>query len=294
MSFSTLTPITAEYEQLILDIDDDVATLTLNRPEVVNCLSMQLSDELMRAVEQVRQSKQIKVLVIRGAGGNFCAGDDLKEMPQWGDSNDVFRRVRFYQDMAYAIEELDKITLSAVDGFAVGGGLEVTMATDFVIATQRARWGMPEVDWGITPGWGGTTRMARLIGRRRTKEINLLGALHPAATAVEWGLWNRVVGNDELDSAVAGFIELLRTKNHQSVRQLKYIINKGVECDLYTAQAMEALSAAWTSELNWNRPVPDHDAGAGLAAFRDKSALLERRRNLATPFWTDWPGTAGK
>ena len=73
-----------------------------------------------------------------------------------------------------------KTTIAAVDGYAVGGGLEITMAVDFVIATERARFGMPEVDWGITPGWGGTTRMARLIDRRRTKEINLLGAIHPA------------------------------------------------------------------------------------------------------------------
>lgn len=290
MSFSTLTPVNVQYEQLILDIDADVATITLNRPESVNCLSMKLSDELAQAVEQVRQSKDIKVLVLKGAGGNFCAGDDLKEMPHWGDSNDVFRRVRFYQDMAYALEELDKVTVCAVDGFAVGGGLEITMATDFVIATERARWGMPEVDWGITPGWGGTTRMARLIGRRRTKEINLLGALHPAATAVQWGLWNRVVGNGELDSALAQLIEVLRSKNMQSVRQLKYIINKGAECDLYTAQAMEALSAAWSAELNGLSGAPDHD-GKGLEAFREKNALLQRRRGLAQPFWTDWPGT---
>ena len=187
MSFSTLTAVSVPFEQLVFE-EGDVAYITLNRPDVVNCLSMKLSDEIVAAVEMVRQSCTIKTLVIRGAGDNFCAGDDLKEMLHWGDSNQVFRRVRFYQDMAYAIEELDKTTIAAVDGYAVGGGLEITMACDFVIATERAKFGMPEVDWGITPGWGGTTRMARLIGRRRTKEINLLAALHPAKTAVAWGL----------------------------------------------------------------------------------------------------------
>ncbi len=293
MSFATLSPVDARFEQLLLEEKGDLIVITLNRPEVVNCLSMQLSDEIMKAVERARQSAKAKIVVIRGAGGNFCAGDDLKEMQTWGDSNEVFRRVRFYQDMAYAIEELDKTTIAAVDGYAVGGGLEITMACDFVIATEGAKWGMPEVDWGITPGWGGTTRMARLIGRRRTKEINLLGALHPAITAVEWGLWNRVVPNDNLDAEVNALVELLRTKNHQGVRQLKYIINKGVECDLYTAQAMEALSAAWSAELNNMGHPADHDAGAGLVAFKEKNDLLQKRRSIAKPFWTDWPGVRG-
>lgn len=285
MSFSTLNAVDVSFEQLIFENKGDVAYITLNRPDVVNCLSMRLSDEIVAAVEMVRQSRTLKTLVIKGSGDNFCAGDDLKEMPSWGDSNQVFRRVRFYQDMAYAIEELDKTTIAAVDGFAVGGGLEITMACDFVIATERARFGMPEVDWGITPGWGGTTRMARLIGRRRTKEINLLAALHPAKTAVEWGLWNRVVPNDKLDEEVNALVDLLRTKNQQSVRQLKYIINKGVECDLYTAQAMEALSAAWSAEVNDMGKVPDHDHGSGLVAFKEKNELLRTRRNAAKDFW---------
>lgn len=286
MSYSTLTPVKINFEQLIYQEKGDLATITLNRPEIVNCLSMQLSDELMAAAEMARQSTTLKTVVIRGAGDNFCSGDDLKEMPRWGDSNQVFRRVRFYQEMAYALEELDKTTICAVDGFAVGGGLEITMACDFVIATERSRFGMPEVDWGITPGWGGTTRMARLIGRRHTKEINLLGALHSAHTAVEWGLWNRVVPNDALDGELDALVNLLRSKNQQSLRQLKYIINKGVECDLYTAQAMEALSAAWSAELNGMGAVPDHDQGAGLVAFRDKNDLFENRRDLARDFWT--------
>src|SRR5947208_8387985 len=133
--------------------------------------------------------------------------------------------------MANQIEELDKITIAAVDGYAVGGGLEITMACDFVIATERAVWGMPEVDSGITPGWGGTTRMARLIGRRMTKEINMLGALHPARRAVELGLWNRAVPNGELERHVEQLLEVLASKNQQALRQLKFIINKGVETD---------------------------------------------------------------
>ncbi len=181
--------------------------------------------------------------MVQGAGETFCAGDDITEKHSWGDANGVMRRARLYQSMANALEELDKVTVAAVDGFAVGGGLEITMACDFVVATQRALWGMPEVDVGITPGWGGTTRMARLIGRRMTKEVNLLGALHPASRAVQLGLWNRVVPDGRLEAEVDALVEVLLSKNQQAVRQLKFIINRGVEADLYTAQGFEALSA---------------------------------------------------
>ncbi|MHA2051758.1 MAG: enoyl-CoA hydratase/isomerase family protein, partial [Promethearchaeota archaeon] len=231
------------FENLIYEEKEKTAFITLNRPEVKNALSMKLSDELVVVIEGIRKSKKLKFLVIKGAGNNFCVGDDISEMPRWGDANEMTRRARYYQNMANQLEELDKITIAAVDGYAVGGGLEITMACDFVIATERSKWGMPEVDVGITPGWGGTTRLARLIGRRRAKEINLLGALHSGKKAVDWNLWNRVVPDDQLDTEVDKLLEVLKSKNQQGLRQLKFIINRGVECDLYTAQGFEVLSA---------------------------------------------------
>lgn len=276
-------------QELIYEERDDVAYITLNRPSVRNCLSMRLSDELVEAIERVRQSRDLIALVIKGAGDTFCAGDDITEMPKWGDANSVMRRVRYYQNMANQLEELDKMTIAAVDGFAVGGGLEITMACDFVIATERARWGMPEVDVGITPGWGGTTRMARLIGRRMTKEINLLGALHPARRAVELTLWNRVVADDALDAEVNALLDVLHTKHQQGLRQLKYIITRGVECDLYTAQGFEALSASLTFAVNGYWEVADADKGAGIRGFAEKDDLWQRRRGAALDFWVDEP-----
>jgi enoyl-CoA hydratase len=266
---------------------DQVAWITLNRPKAYNALSMNLSDEMVSTIEMVRKSTTLKFLVIKGAGNNFCVGDDITEMPQWGNANEVMRRVRYYQNMANQLEELDKITIAAVDGYAVGGGLEITMACDFVIATERARWGMPEVDVGITPGWGGTTRLARLIGRRMTKEINMLGALHHARRAVELGLWNRVVSNDQLDAEMDSLLELLRTKHQQGLRQLKFIINRGVECDLYTAQGFEALSGALIGAISGWQEIEDADRGTGVDAFIRKNELWNERRSLATNFWVD-------
>ncbi len=276
-----------EFEQIIFEEREKVAWVTLNRPKSFNALSMKLSDELVAAIELVRKSTKLKFLVIKGAGNNFCVGDDITEMIKWGNPNDITRRIRYYQNMANQLEELDKITIAAVDGYAVGGGLEITMACDFVIATERSKWGMPEVDVGITPGWGGTTRLARLIGRRRAKEINLLGALHSGRRAVEWNLWNRVVPNDQLDAEVDRLLELLHSKNQQGLRQLKFIINRGVECDLYTAQGFEVLSGALTAAVSGFWKIKDADQGKGILGFTSKDGLWQTRRRLAKDFWTD-------
>ncbi len=276
-----------KFENLIYKETDQVAWITLNRPDVMNALSMKLSEEIVAAIEIVRQSTKLKFLVIKGKGDNFCVGDDIKEMIKWGNANDITRRVRYYQNMANQLEELDKITIAAVDGFAVGGGLEITMVCDFVIATERSKCGMPEVDVGITPGWGGTTRLARLIGRRRAKEINLIGALHSAEKAVEWNLWNRVVPNELLDTEVELLLDVLKSKNQQGMRQLKFIINRGVECDLYTAQGFEVLSGALTGAVSGMWKIKDADQGKGIIGFTEKDGLWQTRRRLAKDFWVD-------
>ncbi|MFH1537374.1 MAG: enoyl-CoA hydratase/isomerase family protein [bacterium] len=281
---------------LLLDMEGDLARITLNRPKIHNALSIELSGMLIDAIQTIKRSTDVKFVVIKGAGSSFCAGDDITEMPRWGDDergnstqgvNGVMRRVRLYQDMANSLEDLDKMTISAVDGYAVGGGLEITMACDFVIATERAIWGMPEVDSGITPGWGGTTRMSRYIGKRRTKEINIIGALMPAAKAVEWGLWNRLAPNDGLDKEVDALLEVLRSKNQQACRQFKYIVNRGCETDLYTAQGFEMLSAGLSGAVNGFWRVEDADQGRGIANFGGKGSMWQKRRALAKDFWAD-------
>ncbi len=283
-------------EQLLLQIEGDTARITLNRPHVHNALSIRLSELLMEAIQTLKAATDVKFVVIRGAGSSFCVGDDITEMPNWGNdehgdstqgANGVMRRVRLYQDMANALEELDKMTVCAVDGYAVGGGLEITMASDFVIATDRSIWGMPEVDSGITPGWGGTSRMVRYIGKRRTKEINIIGALMPASRALEWGLWNRIVTPEDLDQEVEALLAVLRSKNQQACRQFKILVNRGSETDLYTAQGFEMLSAGLSGAVNGFWMVEDADQGAGVMDFANKGELWKTRRKLAKHFWAD-------
>ncbi len=279
------------FQHLLFEDQGKIARLTLNRPAVTNALSIALSKEFAQAVEYLRDCDRFKIVVVTGAGGNFCAGDDLTEMATgaWGNAAQIMRRVRFYQHMANTLEELDKITIAAVDGHCVGGGLEITMACDFVICTERVRWGMPEVDWGITPGWGGTTRMARLIGRRMTKEINLLGSLHPASRGVELGLFNRVVPVSQLETETARLAELLLLKNQQGLRQLKFIINKGAEADLYTAQGFEAVQAGFTGATLGSWQIGDSDSSHGWDQFKsnDPMGAIRARRKASKDFWVD-------
>lgn len=268
-----------------------VATITWDPPKSLNPLSVRLTDELMAAIEEVQADEKLHLVVLRGAGGQFSAGDDLAEMHEgaWGDPNQVMRRIRFYQRFAQSIEDLDKITIAAVEGFVLGGGLETTMACDLAMITESAQWGMPEVDSAMTPGWGGTTRMVRLIGRRRTKEVNLIGALQSAARGVEWGLFNKAVPDGEFDDELSRLIEMLLVKNQQTLRQLKFVLNKNADADMATAQAFEAMNEVITSAVNW-RPetpaIPDAEPGKGLEAFTEKNELWQRRRNLAINFWS--------
>lgn len=268
-----------------------VAEISWNPATTMNALSVRLTDELVAAVEEVQADEQLNVVIFRGAGGYFSAGDDLVEMHEgaWGNPNQVMRRIRFYQRFAQSIEELDKVTVAAIEGVVLGGGLEITMACDFAVIAESAKWGMPEVDSGMTPGWGGTTRMIRLIGRRRTREINMIGALQSAPRGVDWGLFDRAVPDGDLGDEVDQLVEVLLTKNQQTLRQLKFVLNKNADADMTTALAFEAMNEFMTAAVNWRSDtpkVPDAEPGAGLEAFTTKNELWQRRRQAATGFWS--------
>jgi enoyl-CoA hydratase/carnithine racemase len=212
-----------DYQSLILDRNGPITTITLNRPEVHNALDKALSDELNRAVRAVNADRECRIMILRGAGDTFCAGDDIKDFLTW-TSEDPYWQVRLYQETVKIIEDLEPITIAAVDGVCTGGGLELTLVSDFVIATDRSRWGMPEINWDITPGWGGTSRLARFAGRRKAKEWNLIGMLFDAETAERYNLINRIVPPEQLDDEVKALCEVMLEKNPVTVRRTKFII----------------------------------------------------------------------
>src|SRR5437588_3153394 len=180
-------------DDFLVTKDGPVYTVTFNRPDKHNCLSVSMQKELHEVVRQVRFDEEARVLIFTGAGNTFCAGDDIVEFPELAtrklayDSatalpepasnpqSNGFLVTSMFQETAAMIENLiDVVTIAAVDGVCMGGGLEITLCCDFVLATPTSRWGMPEIDYGLTPGWGGCTRMQKVVGRRRAREINLL------------------------------------------------------------------------------------------------------------------------
>src|SRR5437879_11730152 len=159
-----VTTQTSTSGKLVVERDGPVTTVTLNRPEVHNALDRELSAELNAAVREIAVDRACRVVVLRGAGATFCAGADIKE---FNDSapDDVYWQVRQYQETVNLIEDLVPITIAAVDGICTGGGLELTLVCDFVVATDRTRWGMPALNWDLPPRRGCPSRLGTSPGR---------------------------------------------------------------------------------------------------------------------------------
>jgi enoyl-CoA hydratase len=259
------------YEKLLFDRAGAVATITLNRPRLHNALDRQLSDELNHAVSAVRADRACRILILRGAGDTFCAGDDLREFNDWSADGAYFQ-VRFYQETVQMIENLTAITIAAVDGVCTGGGLELTLVCDFVIAAERSRWGMPEIDWDITPGWGGISRLSRFAGRRKAKEWNLIGALFDVRTAERNNLCNRVCAPDKLDAEVRALCDVMLAKHPLTVRRTKFALNKSFDMSVESALALEVPIQPAPPEMQ------------GIKDFTTKEGR-ERRRRLSKDFW---------
>jgi enoyl-CoA hydratase len=216
------------------------------------------------------------VLILRGAGDTFCAGDDIKGFLTF-TQEDIPWNIRMYQETVNIIDDLVPVTIAGVDGICTGGGLELTLVCDFVIATNRSRWGMPEINWAITPGWGGTGRLSKFAGRRKTKEWNLLGALFSADTAEHHNLVNRLCEPEDLDQEIDELTEVLLSKDRHTTTVTKYFVDKAADLDMWSSMFFEG---------NPTRFGPVENAMAGIQDFTHKSTRDERRK-LIRDFWQD-------
>ncbi|WP_439358589.1 enoyl-CoA hydratase/isomerase family protein [Bradyrhizobium sp. DASA03007] len=223
---------------MIVDRNGPVTTLILNRPKVHNALDRELSAELNAAVKQVAFDRECRVLVLKGAGNTFCAGDDIKEFNEWTPEEGPWQ-VKLYQETSNLIDNMWAITIAAVDGVCTGGGLELTLVCDFVVATDRSRWGMPEINWDITPGWGGTNRLQKFAGRRKTKEWNLIGGLFDAKTAERYDLVNRLTTPEKLDADVQALVDVMLEKAPTAVRCTKHFLNASADATTSIGLAFE-------------------------------------------------------
>jgi len=193
---------------VLKDQSDHTLTLTLNRPDKLNCINWEMMKELDRAIAFAEETAALRFLVIRGAGDRaFSTGGDLKE---WSalDAEETARWIRMGQKIFNRIESLPALSMAVVDGYAYGGGLELALACDLRVATPPASFSCPEIQHGWPPGWGGLTRLGRLIGESNAKRLVFLGESIDAREALRIGLVNWVVEQEKL----GGFLEEARQK----------------------------------------------------------------------------------
>lgn len=250
------------YENILFEVENGIATLTFNRPKVLNALTFQTLQEVGQAISTVEDDEDIRALVLTGAGDRaFVAGADINELQNLNPVSAKKFAVEG-QKVLFDLEDLPIPVIACVNGFALGGGCEIALACDFIYASETAKLGQPEINLGIIPGFGGTQRLLRLVGRARAKELCLTGVMISAEEAMEMGLVNRVFPPDTLVEETKKVASLIASKGRVATRAAKHVIDQGMNMDLRNACAleMEAFALCFASE----------DAREGFGAFLEK------------------------
>ncbi len=240
-----------------------VGKVTLNRPAELNALNTTVLGELNAAVDQMNEDSDVRVIIFTGAGRAFAAGADIGEMADLNmDEGRAFGKKG--QAVFRKIEQLEKPTIAAVNGYALGGGCELAMACDMRLASERAVFGQPEVSLGITPGFSGTQRLTALVGKAKAAEMILSAQNIDAQTAAEIGLVNHVFPADKLMEETEALAEKIAGNAPQAVRWANSAIKRGIEAGLETGITIE-------SDL-FGMCFATEDQKEGMRAF------LERRK----------------
>lgn len=252
-----------EYKNLRLEKDSNIALITLNRPEVRNALNPPMWEEIHYAIRDCDLDKDVRVVIITGAGGiAFASGADIRILKDF-DTREVIEFEVLIQGSLNEVENLDKPVIAAIDGFALGGGCELALACDVRIATSRSKLGFPEVNLGLIPGAGGTQRLQRLVGIGKAKELIFTSDIISAQEAKELGMLNKVVEKTEdLLPAAKAMAEKIMVKGPMAVSLAKAAINMGANTDLNSGLLIEkfASTIAFSTE----------DRYEGTTAFIEK------------------------
>jgi enoyl-CoA hydratase len=250
------------FENLLIERDDAVAIVTFNRPKVLNALNTQTLTELAAVVADVKADASVRAIVLTGAGEkSFVAGADINELAVQAPIEGK-EHARRGQQIFDVIEQLGKPVIAAINGFALGGGCELAMACTLRIAADNARFGQPEINLGIIPGYGGSQRLPRLVGRGIALEILLSGDMISAQRAYEIGLVNRVVPAAELMTEAKKIAHALASKAPIAVRYIIEAVHQGLDGPLAAGQFLEtALFGAIASSA---------DMKEGTKAFLEK------------------------
>lgn len=229
-----------EFEKIILEENNGVGYLTINQPKSLNALNSQVLNEIDQALDQVAASESIRVLVITGAGEKaFVAGADIKEM-QALNAREGQAFSKLGNDVFAKLANLAQPSIAAVNGFALGGGCELALSCDMRIASENALFGQPEVGLGITPGFGGTQRLPRLVGSGIAKELILSARNVKSEEALRIGLVNRVVPLEDLKAEVDKLASKIASQGQTAVQMSKKAIDNGLEMPLANGLELEA------------------------------------------------------
>ena len=250
------------YEHLLMETRGQIAIVTINNPKSLNALNSATLAELNDCLAGIEKSKDIRVVILTGSGAKaFVAGADISEMVN-ATAAEGRAMALLAKDAFYRLEKMPQVTIAAVNGFALGGGCELSMSCDIRIAAANAKFGQPECNLGILPGFGGTQRLARLVGKGRAKELIFTCDYISADEAYRIGLANKVVPQEELMDTSIAMAEKILTKGSYAISLAKMCIETGMDTDLDSGLDMEA--------TNFGLSFATADKKEGMTAFLEK------------------------
>lgn len=250
-----------EFQNILIELMPNIGILKINRPDSLNALNKDTLCEIREGIKELNGNEDVKVIIITGEGKAFIAGADIKSMMNMNE-NEAREFCQLGQKIFDLIENLDKPVIAAVNGFALGGGCELAMACDFRIASEVAKFGQPEVNLGVIPGFGGTQRLPRLVGTGHAKELIFTGEIIDANAALRIGLVNKVLPLENLMEATVAIAHKIAAKGPAAILIAKNVINRGVDTDLSKGLSIE--------RDGFLQCFASGEAKEGMAAFVEK------------------------
>jgi enoyl-CoA hydratase len=249
------------YQTLLTNLENGILTITINRPDKLNALNKSVMDELNEVVEEIYKNANIKSAIITGAGNKaFVAGADISEFSGLNDDAGMLMSEKG-QILFFKVEDCPKPIIAAVNGFALGGGCELAMSCHFRIASENAKFGQPEVNLGLIPGYGGTQRLTQLIGKGRAIELLITANMIDANTALQYGLVNYVVPQEELLTKARSILELINSKAPKAIAGCIKAANAVFD---------ESVNGFETEVKEFGKCFNTKDVKEGITAFLEK------------------------
>ena len=250
------------YKNIVFEIKENIAVIKFNRPKALNAINRDVLRELGDVLDEIEADKEVKALVLTGEGEKaFVAGADISQVSKFS-TLEARQFSREGQEIMFRLGKLPIPVIACANGFALGGGLELAMACDFIYASENAGFGLPEIKLGVIPGFGGTQRLSRLVGKAMAKELCMTGEMISADEAKEIGLVNKVFPPDRLWEETIKTAGEMGTKGKVSMRGIKRCIDRGFDVDLHSGCYMESDAFALC--------MASPDGKEGMTAFLEK------------------------